>query len=635
MRILVIVGNKILAPTEKTVFLEYKETLDLAFEQWLRRSYSVVVMNQEFRSDLDVCIITATSCGDDRKGNLISIASAVKKLNKEDAALKSHLDQLRAKMNIKLQYGIRNDRVVSINEITQDERGLKCNCTCPGCGLPLQAKLGEKRQKHFSHNNISCDIAAAQQTALHILAKEIIEEEKQLLLPALSIPKKDVINGLVDYGISVQLPSTMVYRKACIAKCSAVSLEKKVGEIVPDIVTVIQGKRCLVEIAVTHFVDEHKSEKIQEMGLPLFEIDLSELYGGELDRTTIKTAVLYNPDNRKWLYNPLIDEASVWAKEEYQKLILEVENKEAEEEKRRIREQKEKEKKRKTAEEKLRNLFQPLAYKQAIQQLRSDHMTKGVINSCSFVKVCQGEIPFFVDIPITGEMIFQCDRRIWQSRIFDRFIYNRNMTKENAPTIHIKKVQKWLTDYQSGIKIDWSIAHRVYIHFNEYHAKNVSLLYDVIERYLSYLSILGFISQIRYQEATIEKAHSVIPPNTEKAGKLQAILRAIDPCDPDVDYTVEKQLNPISSAYHADDAYTPMEKRDQALRQRTKEEEYQLGLKKVEVMNFSSDDPIMDDIGYRWLVCTECGSIAREDEMAFYGGVGRTNMGTCRFCIGR
>ena len=64
---------------------------------------------------------------------------------------------------------------MSIDEILESEKGLKCECYCPGCGMKLQAKIGNgKKQRHFAHNNASCNALAAHQSALHMLAKEIL-----------------------------------------------------------------------------------------------------------------------------------------------------------------------------------------------------------------------------------------------------------------------------------------------------------------------------------------------------------------------------------------------------------------------------------------------------------------------------
>ena len=80
--------------------------------------------------------------------------------------------------NIKIKYGLRNDKIIHISELNNEERGLKCNCICPFCKTSLEAKLGTKNQHHFAHTNLNCDTKIAQQTALHLLAKEIIETER-------------------------------------------------------------------------------------------------------------------------------------------------------------------------------------------------------------------------------------------------------------------------------------------------------------------------------------------------------------------------------------------------------------------------------------------------------------------------
>ena len=77
------------------------------------------------------------------------------------------------------------------------------------------------------------------------------------------------------------------------------------------------GRTCLVEIAVTHFVDEEKYAKVKKLGLPLFEIDLSSLYGGAITRDSIRNAVLHQTDNRHWIYNPIKEDARAWAINEY------------------------------------------------------------------------------------------------------------------------------------------------------------------------------------------------------------------------------------------------------------------------------------------------------------------------------
>ena len=113
--------------------------------------------------------------------------------------LSNLLSSLQSKLTIQLEYGIRDGNVLSISEIKIEEKGLKCNCTCPGCGAPLVARLGKKKQRHFAHKGEACDVVAAQQTALHMLAKEIIENSKRLLFPGIEI-KRDVHEQQASLG---------------------------------------------------------------------------------------------------------------------------------------------------------------------------------------------------------------------------------------------------------------------------------------------------------------------------------------------------------------------------------------------------------------------------------------------------
>ena len=89
---------------------------------------------------------------------------------------------------VKLPYGLRqegeSERLVHISEIIPSESGLRCRCVCPSCGVRLQAKL-PKTRKDFTprfahHRGDECEYAV--ETALHLKAKEIIEEDKQLYL---------------------------------------------------------------------------------------------------------------------------------------------------------------------------------------------------------------------------------------------------------------------------------------------------------------------------------------------------------------------------------------------------------------------------------------------------------------------
>lgn len=61
--------------------------------------------------------------------------------------------------------------------------GSKCECFCPHCGAPLDAKNGGSiREHHFAHSH-GHECKGAYETMLHLLAKEIILESGTIMLP--------------------------------------------------------------------------------------------------------------------------------------------------------------------------------------------------------------------------------------------------------------------------------------------------------------------------------------------------------------------------------------------------------------------------------------------------------------------
>ena len=71
-------------------------------------------------------------------------------------------------------------KMVYIEDVSN---GLACKCRCPQCQEPLIAKNGgEIREHHFAHvSGNECE--GAYETAFHLLAKEIISQEKSVMVP--------------------------------------------------------------------------------------------------------------------------------------------------------------------------------------------------------------------------------------------------------------------------------------------------------------------------------------------------------------------------------------------------------------------------------------------------------------------
>lgn len=81
----------------------------------------------------------------------------------------------------------------------------------------------------------------------------------------------------------------------------SVTLEHLLFTVRPDVVLVFGGRKLLVEIAVTHKVDQAKLVKLRELGHAAVEIDLTRQRPATIEQLS---AVLFGQDDRKkWLVN--------------------------------------------------------------------------------------------------------------------------------------------------------------------------------------------------------------------------------------------------------------------------------------------------------------------------------------------
>lgn len=189
-----------------------------------------------------------------------------------------------------LKYGLQGDRLVHIDEV---EKGLACNCLCPHCKSQLIAKKGEHRVKHFAHYKLAdCDHGT--ETALHLMAKDIIEKTRTVFVPF--VPK-------TEYDLSTN-GRVMTFERAVI--------EKQLSSDIRGDVVLFNGESFLnVEIKVTHEVDTQKTIDLFNLGIPTIEIDLSDLkafFTPEMVRQRLldgkKTSLIFSPKGKaifaKW-----------------------------------------------------------------------------------------------------------------------------------------------------------------------------------------------------------------------------------------------------------------------------------------------------------------------------------------------
>lgn len=190
-----------------------------------------------------------------------------------------------------LVYGRRPDgSLVSIDEV---ESGRKCDCVCPACGVPLIAQKGDRNVHHFRHDGTEVGCGRGGETSAHIWAKLTLEKNLQINVPEI---------GFRDGAKWVVLHPARVMRFA------SAELEKRDGDIVPDVVvTTKSGRRLIVEIHVTHKCSPEKKAILAQQGTAAIEIDLSKLRTCQ-DEGRVALALIgataAQAAHRIWLYNP-------------------------------------------------------------------------------------------------------------------------------------------------------------------------------------------------------------------------------------------------------------------------------------------------------------------------------------------
>lgn len=188
----------------------------------------------------------------------------------------------------------RNNKIIHIDEIAPAENGLKCNCLCPICKEPLKANtLGKIKRKHFSHN-INSNCINHLETVIHKFAKQILEDNKRIVIPKLTYNNEILVKEQnIDFEI--------------------VELEKYLSEysFKPDIIgtTLYHGKRSnlIIEIAVTHKIDNVKLQKIKASNISTIEIYLNPREMLDKNLNEIKEIIINNTTNKSWIFNKTED----------------------------------------------------------------------------------------------------------------------------------------------------------------------------------------------------------------------------------------------------------------------------------------------------------------------------------------
>lgn len=189
-------------------------------------------------------------------------------------------------------FGERDNKIIHIDDIIPSENGVKCNCVCPACGEKLVARtLGNKNKKCFAHKaNSNCD--GGIETAMHKFAKEIIENEKKIKIPKL-------IYNKYSKEFEIVKEQLIVFDK--------IELERYLSDFdfKPDIIISKNDTPLIIEVAVTHKVDEEKRNKIIKSDISTIEIYLDKNEIFLLSKEELVHKIINDTDNKRWIFNRL------------------------------------------------------------------------------------------------------------------------------------------------------------------------------------------------------------------------------------------------------------------------------------------------------------------------------------------
>ena len=193
-----------------------------------------------------------------------------------------------AQKQLNLTVALKNGVITSIADV---ESGLKCGCVCPACGEQLVAKKGAMVKHHFAHHaGHNCEYGY--ESSLHLAAKEILSRTKKITLPPVYVvfPDSNKPNELVCNAKEIEIEK--------------VELEKRFGDVIPDVVVYTGGKQLFIEVYVTHRIDDEKLQKLKEADISTIEIDLSTK-DSITSMDELAELLLSDNEKKKWKYNRL------------------------------------------------------------------------------------------------------------------------------------------------------------------------------------------------------------------------------------------------------------------------------------------------------------------------------------------
>lgn len=307
---------------------------------------------------------------------------------------------------MKLPYGMApNGRLLHISEV---ENGLACGCVCPSCRGKLVANKGPIKTHHFAHHaDRAC--VSAYETMLHMLAKQVIADQKQVMLPRVVAEYKDLAEN-----ICAEVIFTL----------DEVIIEPDLGGMRPDIVGRHRAgdgtKDLLIEAAVSHFCEPEKVALIRARKVAAIEIDLSKV-PRNASREEMEQAIITHAP-RRWLFNGRLENA-------IERLQVEFERRAAANRERELR---------RHQQQQVNLEAQAARLAESFRTIRTVPPEPGKPADQARVElVLDTTLMDLVDIEVTGNVCFAVAAPVWQSAILYWLVLDQRSLRLNFETADV------------------------------------------------------------------------------------------------------------------------------------------------------------------------------------------------------
>jgi len=149
---------------------------------------------------------------------------------------------------------LNTNELIHISNINKENKE-SFNLVCPECKTTLVTKIGNINVHHFAHKNLECEVNP--ETMTHILAKKVIAENNEIVLPVYNPISLNWQHIKQEYTLN--------------------SVESKYEDIIPDVIININNRPIFIEVAYSHFIDNEKLEKLKIINIETWEIDLRKI----------------------------------------------------------------------------------------------------------------------------------------------------------------------------------------------------------------------------------------------------------------------------------------------------------------------------------------------------------------------